>query len=378
MAIMMNRRKFMQHALYAGMLAGAGAMLGGCAGVKREDFNGIAAEASEPFRNRLNETSWDILHLASLAPSGHNSQPWRVRIETPHRWTVEADERRRLPAVDPENRELMLSLGAFVENLSIAAGAAGFLADINLTDAVTGNLADIQVTLNRDNPTGYPVRRLTSRRTVKHGHLPKLLSRRDIEVLSEPLDGRLFYFPAGSPHAKCIREAAVENYRIQAMRMEAQEEFVKWLRISSREAREHRDGLSTEGMELTGIKGWYLRHMASPEDFLKESWRLQGIDMTAELAAQGAGWLIITSPSQTPADLIEIGRRFEQMALLARELNIGIHPMTQILEEKHGLSQVAANHGEEIHPQFVLRVGYIDRYPDPVSLRRPVGWFTSI
>jgi hypothetical protein len=26
-------------------------------------------------------------------------------------------------------------------------------------------------------------------------------------------------------------------------------------------------------------------------------------------------------------------------------------------------------------PQFVLRVGYLDPYPDPVSPRRPVNWF---
>jgi hypothetical protein len=362
------------------MLAGSGAMLGGCSGVKREDFNDIAAKTSGYLQDRLDETSRNILYLASLAPSGHNSQPWRVRIETPHRWTVETDESRRLPAVDPEDRELVLSLGAFVENLSIAAGAAGFFADIHPTDADTDtvNQSSIQVTLHRDGPTGYPVRRLTSRRTVKHGHLSKLLGNRDIEILSETLDGRLFYFPAGSQHAECIREAAVENYRIQAMRMEAQEELVKWLRLNNREARKHRDGLSTEGMELAGIQGWYLRHIASSDDFLKESWRLKGIDMTAELAGQGAGWLIVTSPGRTRADLLETGRRFERMALLTRELGIGIHPMTQILEEKHGLSQFADHHGEKNHPQFVLRVGYLDRYPDPVSLRRPVDWFTSI
>jgi hypothetical protein len=28
-------------------------------------------------------------------------------------------------------------------------------------------------------------------------------------------------------------------------------------------------------------------------------------------------------------------------------------------------------------PQFVLRVGYIDKYPEPTTLRRPVSWFVK-
>lgn len=372
---MLNRREFIQSAIVTGALVGAGPLLNACAEAKREDFSRM--DAPEGLPGTMDGVSQNILYLASLAPSGHNCQPWRVRIEAPDQWTVEADEGRRLPAVDPEDRELMLSLGAFVENLSIAAGAAGFFADVKLTPSASGNQSAIHITLHRDSPTGYPLRRLKTRRTVKHGHQPMILSDRDIKTLTEPLKNRLFYFPRGSQHAGCIQEAAVENFRIQSDRMDAQEELVHWLRLGRREARFHRDGLSMEGMELQGIKGWYLRHFAKPEDFLKESWRQQGIDMTADLAAQGAGWLIITSSDQTPADLIDTGRRFERMALLVRELGIGIHPMTQILEEKHGLAQISEHHGSGMFAQFVLRVGYLDRYPDPVSLRRPVAWFTD-
>jgi hypothetical protein len=150
---------------------------------------------------------------------------------------------------------------------------------------------------------------------------------------------------------------------------------VHWLRLSDADARTHRDGLTAEGMEIQGFKGWYLRHFADPRAFLKESYRRQGVDLVADLARQGAGWLIITSPGETATDLIDTGRRFERMALLAREHRIGIHPMTQILEEQHGLDQIAAHHDENLFPQFVLRVGYLDDYPAPVSLRRPPEWF---
>jgi len=63
------------------------------------------------------------------------------------------------------------------------------------------------------------------------------------------------------------------------------------------------------------------------------------------------------------------------MALKAREHQIGIHPMTQLLEEEKGRHMITKEHEENIISQFILRVGYLSNYSDPVSLRRPVSWF---
>ena len=185
----------------------------------------------------------------------------------------------------------------------------------------------------------------------------------------------MFYFPKGSEHANCIEEGVIENFRIQVNRDGAQQELVRWLRLSNADAQRHRDGLTVAGMGIGGFKGWFVRNFINPQDFMKPGFRQQSIDITAKLARQGGGWLIITSDGQTVADLIETGRRFERMALMARERNLAIQPMTQYLEEKEGMQQIAANHAAGVVPQFILRVGYIDNYPDPVSLRRPVSWF---
>lgn len=120
---------------------------------------------------------------------------------------------------------------------------------------------------------------------------------------------------------------------------------------------------------------WFVRNFINPQDFMKLSFRKQSIDLTAKLAWQGGGWFVITSEGQTVADLIDSGRKFERMALMARERKLAIQPMTQYLEEKEGLQQIAANHAASVIPQFMLRVGYLKNYPDPVSLRRPVSWF---
>src|SRR5262245_41954079 len=69
-----------------------------------------------------------LLYYASLAPSGHNAQPWTVRLDHREIW-VSTDSARWLPKVDPTNREVMLSVGAFLENLVAAGPAHGFFAD---------------------------------------------------------------------------------------------------------------------------------------------------------------------------------------------------------------------------------------------------------
>jgi hypothetical protein len=63
------------------------------------------------------------------------------------------------------------------------------------------------------------------------------------------------------------------------------------------------------------------------------------------------------------------------MALLAREHGVGIHPMTQVLEEEPWRTGIASALGLREPMQFVLRVGRVDSYPDPVTLRRRVGDF---
>lgn len=71
------------------------------------------------------------LTAATLAPSLHNSQPWRFEV-SPAGIGVRADPSRRLPAADPDDRELHLACGAAVANLVLAIRAAGFGAQAEL------------------------------------------------------------------------------------------------------------------------------------------------------------------------------------------------------------------------------------------------------
>lgn len=60
------------------------------------------------------------LNYAVLAPSAHNTQPWSYKIDT-NTIHVYRNDNHTLKAGDPTLRETFISLGAFLENLLIAA-----------------------------------------------------------------------------------------------------------------------------------------------------------------------------------------------------------------------------------------------------------------
>ncbi|HEY5981808.1 MAG TPA: hypothetical protein VIT41_19450 [Microlunatus sp.] len=60
---------------------------------------------------------------ASLAPSIHNTQPWRFRIG-PNTLELRADRDRRLRVLDPTGRQLMLSMGCALLNARVALAAS--------------------------------------------------------------------------------------------------------------------------------------------------------------------------------------------------------------------------------------------------------------
>jgi hypothetical protein len=366
----MHRRDFMKTGMAAGaLLLGSGPLLSSCSTPYRRINR---ADAAVPGLDRQRAA---MLYYAALAPSGHNSQPWTVSIPDETSFIIGFDPGRRLPAVDPHNRELLLSLGAFIENLCLAAGNAGFDPEVDILSQSPLDTPVARITLLPATPRAYPLTRLESRRTVKSGLQSREIKTSDVDALARPLNGQLFYFPSGTRHADCIAEGAIEAFRAQTWRDAAQVELSQWVRFGQTAVNRHLDGITTAGMETGTLASWYLDTFMTSADVLSKTFREKGIDKTAVQAREGGGWFIITSAGETVADIVETGRKFQRMALRAREHNLAIHPMTQQLEEETSRAQIARAHGPDMIPQFILRVGYLDRYPDPVSPRRPASRF---
>ncbi|HXH39050.1 MAG TPA: nitroreductase, partial [Thermoanaerobaculia bacterium] len=70
-----------------------------------------------------------LLRYAVLAPSNRNTQPWAFRI-TSNGVEVFADYTRRLLTIDPDDRGLLMSVGAAITNFRVAAARFGFKSSV--------------------------------------------------------------------------------------------------------------------------------------------------------------------------------------------------------------------------------------------------------
>ena len=88
-----------------------------------------------------------LLRYVVLAPSTFNTQPWKFRV-TAEGIEVFGDYTRRLPIADPGNRELLMSIGAAVMNLRVAAAYFGFgcAVDYNYSGSSEDPLAFVRLT----------------------------------------------------------------------------------------------------------------------------------------------------------------------------------------------------------------------------------------
>lgn len=381
----MNRRDFLKLSGEGVLLLGGMSMLNACSGVGRNDLPPFNGE-KESIQG-LEKDEMEILYLASLAPSGHNTQPWTVRILEPKHWVIGSDKNRWLPAVDPENRELLLGIGAFIENLVIAAGTFGYEVDIQIIakSSMDPDIADIR--LRKGSVVDFPIEKIRKRRTVRSGHTDQEIKAEDLKYITKH-DAKAcrvanvpsphsFYIPKNSSQGKYLQEGTIEANRMQAFRDPAQEELANWIRWSNKEAKQYRNGLTPESMEIKGFAGWYVRNFYNPQSVLKKSFREQTVDIVAKQVKTCGGWLVVTSSDSNVPTLIEYGRAFENMLLKIREKMIAIHPMTQMLEEEAWKDKVAKELVVSEEVQWILRIGYLSSYPDPVSLRRPVSWFVQ-
>ena len=370
----MNRRRFLlTSGLSIAGLAAAGYLLTDRSNLSRSDL-------PEALGNTLNlhPDERRILQLASLAPSGHNTQPWIVRRLAPFQFIIGNDAARWLPAVDPAQRETMLSLGAFVQNLEYAAAGLGYACVWKLLATRLQDEDVVEVRLVPAGVGGYPDERMELRRTLRSGYEPTGIRKEDLRYITANDPQRFVFIGPEEPLYARLNEWTIEANREQTFRDAAQSELADWMRFSNADAERYRDGLTSASMELDGIAGWYVRSFYQRKDALATGFREQGLKKVVEQVGRSGGWLLILSKGDTPAELLEAGRVLQRMLLLTRERGIAVHPMTQVLEEATYHQALHRALGTSSLVQFVLRIGYVRHYPNPVSLRRPVEWFVRV
>lgn len=177
----------------------------------------------------------EIIRYATLAPSGHNTQPWRFRIDK-QSIAILPDLSRRTPVVDPDDHHLFVSLGCAAENLLQAAKAFGFMGNAEFSPDSSGS---ITVALERSRAEESPLFKvIPDRQCTRAEYNGKPLDWQELRLLEA----------AGTGHGVSVillteREAMEKalEYVVQGNTMQINNpafvsELESWIRFSDGEA----------------------------------------------------------------------------------------------------------------------------------------------
>lgn len=338
-----------------------------CTSTSRSDFEENLNDKNDAYR---------ILYYASLAGNSHNTQPWKVKVIDDYTIEVYADTFRHLKVVDPTRRGLFISLGAFIENINLAAGSLGYSAEISIkAEKPTDTLAAV-IKLSKAEKTSFNLVDLENRKTTRTPFENGPINANDLKLITESFT-KVVFIPANSDNGKYISTKTLEAYTQQANNEDAKNELAAWIRFSNADVKSNRDGLTTGGMGIKGFGGFMVRNFFKPDDSKKQSFVDKGVGKTKVQVENCAGWILISQTEDTPENWINTGRIYERINISCSKLGIGFHPMNQMIEENTFENDANIYLNAQGVIQFVARIGYVKETNKSNSVRRPVNSFTE-
>ncbi|HTK64538.1 MAG TPA: NAD(P)H nitroreductase [Pseudonocardia sp.] len=308
------------------------------------------------------------LELAIRAPSLHNSQPWRWRVGegAAHLYL---DSERTLPAVDPQNRELIISCGAALHHLVVALSGSGWSARVTrLPDPLhPAYLARVQVAeqcpaTDSDLAAAIP-RRRTDRRRFGTWPVPA-------ELIGE-----------------LTELAHVEGLTLRAIN----EPDLRWkLYRAMAEAAEQQAADPAHAAELADWSGRGTGALDGvPAAAVPAPARISGQPPMRPFAGaeleqpashgepESSALLLLSTPLESPLQWLRAGEVTSAALLIATRDGLAASPLTQVLEVADTREYLRAHlaGAAGLHPQILLRIGWPAPGAEPLAAtpRRPLA-----
>jgi len=306
-----------------------------------------------------------IVECATRAPSGHNTQPWLFTLNA-DAITISPDFRKRLPVVDPADRELFISLGCAAENLRIAASHYGYASTtaVNPTGAITVSLTPAPSA--RLDPLFAQIPRRQTNRALYDGRaIPQALL--DDILASATSDGvHLRVWDKNAPPFAQLAELVMAGNRAQLGNDAFKRELLSWIRFNKAHSERTLDGLSYAVMGAPNLPAWITKPIIQ-----------LALNATAQNKADGkkiasaSHLLLLTTDDDSIPAWIAAGGALQRLLLLLTEQGIAsawLNQPCEVAELRERLARELALSGE--HPQLLLRLGYAA--PLPYAKRKPV------
>ncbi|HEX5656445.1 MAG TPA: Rv1355c family protein, partial [Polyangiales bacterium] len=284
-----------------------------------------------------------IVHAATLAPSGGNVQPWRFVFDEAASvlqcWLV--PERART-FLDFQRRASHLAFGALAENIRLAAAREGFEAVIEaFPDPGKPELICVaQLDPNRVSMAGARERLLAD--WIESRVTNRKLGART--KLSEAVAGELRAMFAGASCRLTLIEAPQlldalgdahgETERLRMLHPLMHDELMGEVRWSLAEAERTRDGIDVATLEMTPTDRAGIT-VLQRQDVIEAMRRIDGghglKSASKKALASACAFGVVAGRGTSPAHYFEAGSRVQRLWLLANARGLALQPMTAML-----------------------------------------------
>lgn len=292
-----------------------------------------------------------MLNWAVLAPSILNSQPWRFQVSG-REARLFADRSRQLAHLDPLGRELIISCGAALLNLRLAARHYGHAVEVE--SFPEGEESDLLAVLRLG-----PPRRVTQieetlfqaiplRRTNRHPFAERALPDRLLDALVDAAaeEGARLEAITEATEIETFADLVAAATQEQTAERRFNDEVLAWLRP---DADPRRDGVpdSAQG-EWDRIS----TARASPD---------RSASRRRRLVAESPALLVLVTGADTPRAWLAAGQALERVLLHAAAEGLFASYLNAPVEVESFRAEVARLCGGG-SPQLVLRIGYPARH----------------
>ncbi len=193
----------------------------------------------------------ELIDYATKAPSGHNSQPWKFTIEE-NTIAIHPDFSCALPVVDPDYRELFISLGCAAQNICIAAAHFAYQCHWQIKQNPQGGHT-IVTTFNENHSIAKErlFAFIDKRQTNRSTYTGKSVDNKIVAELQTIADDNhigIYAFQNGEAHFQTLKAAILEGNAIQMNDAEFKKELLAWIRFNQREVNKLQNGLTYKVM----------------------------------------------------------------------------------------------------------------------------------
>lgn len=309
----------------------------------------------------------ELIRYATLAANGHNTQPWRFRVDE-RRVQILPDLTRRTPAVDPDDHHLFASLGCAAENLSLAAAAVGRQGEIRFDPANDGAVVfEFIDAANQASPLFDAIPERQSTRAEFDGRPISVADLRILAAATAAIPGVDLVLITDRPQMDRVRDLVLSGNETQLADAAFMRELKSWLRFSPRQAVEMGDGLfsaTTGNPTLPSWLGPRLFEMVFSADGENDKYARQ--------LKSSAGVAVFVGARDDREHWVRAGRACQRFALQATALGMKHAYINQPVEVpglRPELARIVGLPGRR--PDIVMRFGYGPTLP--FSARRPVA-----